>query len=264
MGAGKKPGSLCVTTHEESVDDGTSCRHSSPAPNPVGTFVHELVTISGAAMEWALAEGQLITRALGRVGSNTPGSSSVVFQQSGGHWVSQFPTSTSVDDLTNPFRDNVARFISALRDAGATVEIAATFRPPQRAYLMHFSFAIARESANPRSVPSLPGVNIQWAHSATGGKVDLKASKLGAEEMVQGYEIVYRPALTSRHTEGKAIDMNIKWDGNLSIVNGKGKKITISSTPRSGSGNNQLHQVGASYGVVKLLSDAPHWSSDGH
>jgi hypothetical protein len=82
--------------------------------------------------------------------------------------------------------------------------------------------------------------------------------------MVQGYEIVYKPALTSRHTEGKAIDMAIKWEGDLVIVNGKGSKVTIKTTPRNGSGNAQLHQVGSSFGVIKLSSDPPHWSSDGH
>jgi hypothetical protein len=28
--------------------------------------------------------------------------------------------------------------------------------------------------------------------------------------------------------------------------------------------NPVLHKIGASYGVIKLLSDPPHWSSDGH
>jgi hypothetical protein len=40
--------------------------------------------------------------------------------------------------------------------------------------------------------------------------------------------------------------------------------VTISSTPRTGAFNTDLHQVGASYGVVKLVTDHPHWSADGH
>ncbi len=81
--------------------------------------------------------------------------------------------------------------------------------------------------------------------------------------MVSGYGIVYEPALTSRHTEGHAVDMSISWSGNLSITNASGATVVINTTPRTGM-NAQLIQVGASYGVVKLQSDPPHWSNDGH
>ena len=37
----------------------------------------------------------------------------------------------------------------------------------------------------------------------------------------------------------------------------------ISTSPRDNS-NPQLQDVGHSYGVLKLKSDPPHWSSDGH
>jgi hypothetical protein len=39
--------------------------------------------------------------------------------------------------------------------------------------------------------------------------------------------------------------------------------ITVTSAPRNG-GNASLQQVGQSYGVIKLVSDPPHWSTDGH
>jgi hypothetical protein len=82
--------------------------------------------------------------------------------------------------------------------------------------------------------------------------------------MVQGYDIVFKPVLTSRHTEGNAIDMDISWQGNLAITNAGGNTITITTTPRTGSGNAALQGVGASYGVRKLATDPPHWSTDGH
>jgi hypothetical protein len=41
-----------------------------------------------------------------------------------------------------------------------------------------------------------------------------------------------------------------------------GKVIT--TTPRTGAGNAALQAVGAGFGVRKLASDAPHWSTDGH
>jgi hypothetical protein len=173
---------------------------------------------------------------------------------SGPDWVHQFPPSNSVDDLAQPFRDNVNVFLSALSDAGATVSIAATLRPPQRAYLMHYSFLIARGAVDPSAVPAMPGVDIQWAHDA---------AKSAAEAMVRGYDIVFQPALASRHTQGLAIDMDITWQGSLTIDDAQGVTTTITSLPRSGQ-NSALQAIGNSYGVKKLATDPPHWSSDGH
>jgi hypothetical protein len=58
--------------------------------------------------------------------------------------------------------------------------------------------------------------------------------------------------------------MTISWQGDLTIARGDNTSTTISSLPRTGAKNADLHAVGQSYGVKKLLSDAPHWSSDGH
>src|SRR5262249_34956092 len=101
------------------------------------------------------------------------------------------------------------------------------------------------------------GVDIQWAH------VRAKASREAAEQMVEGYGIVFKPALNSRHTEGNAIDMSISWLGDLVISKADGAAVTITSAPRDGN-NASLQQVGLSYGMVKLVTDPPHWSIDGH
>jgi hypothetical protein len=183
---------------------------------------------------------------------------------SGPFWVSQFPTSSSLEDLTEPFRTDAKRFISALRAAQATVRISDTLRPPERAYLMHFSFVIAREGCDPASVPTRAGVDIQWVHLDSSGNADPVASKNAAVQMVAGYGIVFKPVLDSRHTEGRAVDMDISWQNDLVIAKADGSMQTISSEPRTGAGNTDLHQVGLSYGVQKLLSDHPHWSADGH
>jgi plastocyanin len=183
---------------------------------------------------------------------------------SGPQWVAKFPTSKSINDLVEPFRSNVRRFIAALQAAHATVSIADTLRPSERVHLMHFSFAVAREGLDPATVPVKPGVDIQWVHTDALGKPDLVASKAAAEQMVRNYEIVFKPALSSRHTEGNAIDMTITWHGALSIIDGTGTQVTITSSPFTGAGNADLHKLGLTYGVNKLLSDAPHWSSDGH
>jgi len=182
---------------------------------------------------------------------------------SGPLWIPQFPNSRRVDDLVEPFRTGVRDFLAALRTAGATVTIADTLRPPQRAYLMHFSFAIAREGREAASVPPRTDIDIQWVHPASGSSTSAQASKNAAEQMVAGYGIAFRPALQSRHTEGRAIDMSIAWIGDLEILKADGSSVTVTSAPRSGD-NASLQQVGASYGVIKLVTDPPHWSVDGH
>ena len=70
-------------------------------------------------------------------------------------------------------------------------------------------------------------------------------------------------ATKSLHMEGKAIDMTINWTGELRMRDGQGQLVDV-PPPRSGDINARLHQVGASYGVIKLVSDKPHWSTDGH
>jgi hypothetical protein len=183
---------------------------------------------------------------------------------SGPQWVGKFPNSASTDDLVDPFRSNARKFIAALKAAGAAVSINATLRPKERAYLMHWSFCIAREDYDPEKVPAMQGVNIQWAHRDANGNKLMDASKQAAEQMVQGYDIAFRPVLISRHTQGLAIDMDILWtSAELTIKDGAGKSVTIRTGAKDGS-NPQLHEVGKSYGVTKLLSDPPHWSNDGH
>ena len=75
--------------------------------------------------------------------------------------------------------------------------------------------------------------------------------------MVNGYQIVYKPSLTSNHSQGKAIDMTIAGHRGRSIVDKSGTAVKIKS-------DSDLYRVGSSYGVVKLRSDPPHWSADGH
>ena len=87
---------------------------------------------------------------------------------SGIGWVSRFPTSKALSVLDVAFRNKAEGFVAALRDAGASVKISATVRPKERAYLMHYSYRIARQGLDPRTVPSLASVPIQWVHSKNG------------------------------------------------------------------------------------------------
>jgi hypothetical protein len=70
------------------------------------------------------------------------------------------------------------------------------------------------------------------------------------------------PALKSHHIAGKAIDIRILWAGSLQARKKNGSKIAIPylADPNA---NRKLHELGASYGVIKHISDAPHWSVNG-
>jgi hypothetical protein len=182
---------------------------------------------------------------------------------SGAQWVSRFPTSRTTDTLSDDFRPKCEAFLAALRDAGASITISATFRPPERAYLMHWSFVIHTGEVDPTDVPAMTGVAIDWVHRKTSGSPDVPASRAAAAAMVDGYDIAFRPSLTSLHSVGKAIDMTIGWKGDLTIAQKNGNAKTITTQPRSGL-NHTLWAVGATYGVIKLASDKPHWSINGH
>ncbi|WP_052507703.1 peptidoglycan-binding domain-containing protein [Sphingomonas hengshuiensis] len=169
----------------------------------------------------------------------------------------RFPNSAALADLAPPFRDKAKAFVQAMRDAGASVTLSATLRNRTRAHLMHYCWRIAKGDVAPGAVPALPGCAIRWDHG------DTARSKRGAQEMVDLFAIAYQPSLTSRHIEGRAVDMTIGWTGTITVRDATGAPRPLAA-PRSGESNADLHRIGKSYGVFKLLSDPPHWSDDGH
>ncbi|WP_026396493.1 hypothetical protein [Acetobacter nitrogenifigens] len=184
-------------------------------------------------------------------------------QQSGAIWITRFPASKSLSDLSSPFRENAKRFIDALTSAGATVTIANTYRPPERIYLMHWSWMIFKRKCQPADVPPMTGVDITWSSGNVGADI------AAATQMAVAFGIAslaVAPALnaTSRHLTKSAIDMNISWAGNLTIKSQADQEVKISSAPRTGM-NKDLQAVGRSYGVIKFHGgdkDRPHWSID--
>lgn len=173
-------------------------------------------------------------------------------EKSGAQWCARFPTSTRVEDLAQPFQGSAAKFIQALRDAGASVSVSATYRPPERAHLMHYCSMLASNQIAAADIPAMAGVDIDWSH---GGNAE--EARAAALAMMQGYGIVFPAALVSRHTQRRAIDMTITFRGAISVKDAQGKMQPAAALT-------DLWPIGASYGVHKLQSDPPHWSDDGH
>ncbi len=180
-------------------------------------------------------------------------------RKSGVAWVSEFRDSKLISDLIPGFRTNVEAFLTAMTTARIPYpQINSTLRPLERAYLMHYSFKIANGTIAAAIVPQMSGVDIDWVHSTDAASIQ------AARDMVAAYKIAHEPALHSRHTEGRAIDMNISWSGDITIRFKNGKAKTIFNTPHTGE-NKTLQKVGESYGVVHArgFTDPPHWSDDG-
>lgn len=168
----------------------------------------------------------------------------------------RFPNSASLADLASPFRERATAFVEAIRAAGARVAVTSTRRNATRAALMHYSWNVAGGAIDPAGVPTIPGAPIRWDHG------NQEASRSAAQAMVELFGIAFAPSLTSRHIEGRAVDMTIGWSGTIRVEQRSGHKVAIGA-PRSGAENRTLHAVGATYGLHKLLSDPPHWSDDG-
>jgi hypothetical protein len=155
----------------------------------------------------------------------------------GRQWTLRFPTSRDITDLDPAFGREASTFLDALKAAGARVDISATYRPKERAYLMHWAWEISKGHVDPAKVSPMPGVAISWDHGS------LAKSRAAANEMVVASQMAFTAALNSRHTEKRAIDMTISWSGTLSIKKKDGTTVNISTQPRNG-GNPQLIAVG--------------------
>lgn len=140
---------------------------------------------------------------------------------SGHRWVSQFRGENRLHDLRQPFRGHAEAFIGALRAAGATVKINATFRHPRRAYLMHWCWKISKNRVSPEDVPAMDGVSISWKHYDKDHKYSNDQSIEAARAMARAFQMErlgVAPSLVSRHTLGFGIDMTITWNGALALV----------------------------------------------
>lgn len=178
-------------------------------------------------------------------------------EPSGPAWCPRFPTSACLEDLVQPFQNNVGKFILALRTGGASVSIAATYRPPERAYLMHWCCMIGGSGQDPAQIPAMAGVDIDWSCGH-----NLAQAKAAAQAMMAKYDIQFPAALVSRHTQRRAVDMTISVPTGATMQPQQGAAVNF---PEGCNGqDSRVVAIGKSFGVIKLASDPPHWSDDGH
>lgn len=192
--------------------------------------------------------------------------------KSGKYWVTwanqNAKNSKLVSKLNSDFKKKYDAFSKALTDAGATIKIKSTKRHKNRAYLFHWCWKISLGKLSTTKISNIPkqtGVNIEWDHG------DDKKSKAAAKEMRVKFGLAtptspkpskVAPSLSSNHIAGKAIDIEITWTGKIKVQNKSGKKVEITYMTNVKK-NKKLHAIGKSYGVIKHLTDTPHWSHTG-
>ncbi|MCB5167533.1 hypothetical protein LG634_22225 [Streptomyces bambusae] len=195
---------------------------------------------------------------------------------SGAAWAQQFPASTRLEDLEAGYRTKVTGFVKAMRAGGIRVTPVTTYRPAERAYMMHYAWRIMKKQITPDKVPAFKPakgqspVNICWQHTDANGKYDAAASVAAATRLNTAFGTDpnnrVAPALNTLHTPRLAIDMNTTWSArSITVADKSGTPVTIATTPRTGL-NSKLIAVGATYGVIHFAppkSDPNHWSYNG-
>ncbi|HVX84046.1 MAG TPA: hypothetical protein VH253_04445 [Phycisphaerae bacterium] len=267
MAGYRTPGIFCQITDPIDWDDGTLSTWPQPIPgsiyDPWDTLEPRRFTFPADNFEKCCDdEGE----ESGKQSSEHPKTADdqADASYSGKAWVDwaniHAKNSQSLDDLDNDFKPKAQAFIKALEDAGADVTISATRRDAKRAYLFHWSWLIALRKITAKHAEKKAGVPIIWDH---GNDAD---SIRGAQEMVHGFHLStkskFPPNLNSNHIRGLAVDMDITWDGTLDVKTKDGKTVSVPFMTNVDK-NTKLHAVGATYGVKKLVSDPPHWSSSG-
>lgn len=193
---------------------------------------------------------------------------------SGKEWVKEYKDKASIEDLSSPFKENVKDFLKAIDEAKKktpkakiTYHISSTRRPYKRAVLMHYCHKVAHNKISPQQAQietQKENIPINWIHTDSSGKYSEKISRAKALEMKNAYGMRDKASLTSNHILGKAIDMTITWTKNIDIKDKTGKAYTL--TPNNGAKCKELQDIGATYGVYKLVKnppDDPHWSFNG-
>lgn len=214
---------------------------------------------------------------------------------SGAAWAREFRDTGTLEKLEDTFEANVRRFINALSEAGISRSIFSTFRPPQRSYMMRWSYLIYKNQYALDKDPKIPDytfpralkgtggdtpesklpLNICWYHTDEAGNLSIGKSKTAAKELLAALGVDPRlttaPAFPSKHNYGNAIDMDVRWTGEKRLRAANGTLVRLASTPKH-SLNPSLWRVAATYNVIHFgtgptggnpAADRNHWSNNG-
>jgi len=266
--AGSVSVAFYLSTHTETSPDDvllkTSTLQLTLLPSKTTIVKTELLIPTTTKAEQFYLHAMLVSTATG----GTPQASAVVtkpltiLRLSGVEWEPVFPSSNSLSRLSISFGSNVKRFLSAVDAAGAHPSIITTYRPLERAYLMHWSWLIVKSNINARTIPPKAGVYIDWWHGTQ------SASRAAAAELLPKFGIgknKVAPSLSTLHSIGEAADISITWSGTLKIKDASNVVHIISRGPRS-SLNAELTKVARTYNVLhytNAAADENHWSSTG-
>ena len=189
---------------------------------------------------------------------------------SGAYWVSWVktyaPTSKEIKDLKGSFQTGVTEFKRALENAtpkGAVVVVSHTYRSDQAAYLWHWAWKIANRKIQPKDAKPYA---FAWPTRSGDrmGPRELNRQRQGRRGHGEGFQPnkgqQVRAVPDDAAPRPPAIDMTIKWTGTIHVRKKDGTWVPVTFGPVNA--NTKLHEVGASYGVKKLLDDAPHWSDN--
>jgi hypothetical protein len=186
-------------------------------------------------------------------------------QRSGAEWVgianaNGWTNSTAFSALAPSWGPSAQAFVEGLRVAGAEVHVTAGLRHPNRAFLMHYAWGVARSQYTPAQANAAcrgRGIHIEWDHGATA------ASRAAAQALVDAFGLVHQASITSNHIHGLAIDMEISNLPPRITMNGR-----TYTTLRDASGEaaaRSVAPIGRAMGVNWFgPGDIVHWSHDGH
>jgi hypothetical protein len=150
-------------------------------------------------------------------------------------------------------------FVNGLRAAGAQVRIEAGLRHPNRAFLMHYAWGVAKAKYTPAQANTAcrgRGIDIEWDHGNT------NASRAAAQALVDAFDLVRQASITSNHIRGLAIDIVISDLPSSITMNGRtySTRQGASSTAAAES----VAPIGKAMGVIWYgPSDWVHWSHNG-
>jgi hypothetical protein len=206
----------------------------------------------------------------------------------GRHWKDKFRTDDAgIPALSPEFRPKVEAFQKALKDAGVSeFYVASTLRSSKRAYLMAYCTKVVA-AIEPECMDKMPlydpctetesepvrgPLRMSWT-IWKGNEIDETATVIACLGMMSGYGLAPSGAAwpSTKHGFGEAIDWKFRWNGNVTVRDAMGNPVVVNTEPRhcgfGTDGNLQMHAIGATYGVKKLIlvkkPDPPHWESFG-